>query len=124
MADRIYYKPLDSPSGNEVNDLIFRNGLMPGIPSPPSRVVAVNESLSNTFVGEILVMPSEGQSYSEDVYVSRDDLGGSDDWTKQMPVQLPPQGEITLKTRIVPRSTPHGSRGTAIIDFRGTWQPL
>ena len=117
MADRLVYK---TESDEERNEILFRRTIR-GIPTLPAHLSIKNESLSNTFKGTVFVVPAEGQSYSEDLYISEVVAEGTGSWQKRLYVNIPPREKFALRLRVLPHSTPDGSTGRATVLTRGNW---
>lgn len=113
MPDELQF---ETENGQPLNQLVYKR-VIRGLPSPPTTFYVKNLSETKSYVGSLHVLPTEGRSYSEDLYLGDD----YEDWGRSLELDLSPGQRIRARSRVVPKATPTGSLGRASISSRGEW---
>lgn len=72
----------------------------------------------------LYVVPGEGKSYSEDLYITAEDTRDTG-WKKAVDIDVMPGGRQLVRVRVHPRFTPAGTTTTAGLRFgQKTWIPV
>lgn len=113
MADTLSFR---NANGAPINEINFKRTIK-GIPSLITVFKLKNESDRLGFAGRLVVTPSFGKSYSEDLSISENGVT----WARTVDIDIPALTEAELRLRVLPVTTPSGSDGAASITILGKW---
>lgn len=119
----------ETEGGMESPEFRYRNAITRGLPSLPVNIYIRNTLTDRTWEGHIMVSSSGSQTYPDDVYISSPVYSPSNveiesseiEWAKSFPVSIPPEERVMFRSRVLPRSTPENSSGSASIITYGEW---
>lgn len=113
MADTLVFQ---NEAGQVINNITFKRTIK-GIPSLITSFYFKNESERLNFKGKLIVTPSFGISYSEDLSISET----GENWSRFVEVNIPPLSRKEIKARVLPITTPTGFSGKSSITITGSW---